>query len=79
MKDWVFVAQPLPSTSMSKRKPRKRRTLADQLRKAIKDSDQTVNAISQGAGIPQPVLSELGKWTVIEVPFLTNSVSACCS
>jgi hypothetical protein len=34
----------------------KRKTLADQLRKAIKDSKKTVNAIAVEAGIPQPVL-----------------------
>jgi plasmid maintenance system antidote protein VapI len=34
----------------------KRKTLADQLRKAIKDSGKTVNAVAVEAGIPQPVL-----------------------
>ena len=37
---------------MSKSKP----TMADQLRKAIKSSGMTVNAIAVEAGIPQPVL-----------------------
>ena len=40
---------------MSKRKPR-RRTIADQLRKAVRDSGKTVNAIASDSGIPQPVL-----------------------
>ena len=43
---------------MGKRKPRvaKRKPIADQLRKAIEDSELSVTAIARAAGIPQPVL-----------------------
>jgi plasmid maintenance system antidote protein VapI len=40
---------------MSKRAP-KRLTLADQLRKMIRDSGKTVNAVAVESGIAQPVL-----------------------
>ncbi len=39
----------------------KRKTLADQLRRAIKASGKTVNAIAVEAGIPQPVLHRFAK------------------
>lgn len=35
----------------------KRETLAEQFQKAIRDSGLSINAIANGAGIPQPVLS----------------------
>jgi plasmid maintenance system antidote protein VapI len=36
-------------------------TLADQLRKAIKASGKTVNAIAVESGVPQPVLHRFAK------------------
>lgn len=48
---------------MAQSKPRtgQRTTIADQLRKAIADSEDSVSAIARAAGIPQPVLHRFAK------------------